>query len=345
MQNVLVFGASYGSLFAMKLVMAGHAVTLVCRDDEADLINRKGTEVRLPLRGDADVTIFRSGDQPGSLAATTPVAVDTSNTTLVIFAMQEPQYSAPEIEQLVKTIAMQGLPCLSIMNMPPLAYMRRILGDDTGALAPCYAAPRVWDHFDPDLVTLCSPDPQAVRPPDQPLNVLRVGLATNFKAAVFGNPAATTILRELERDIAATRFNGRDVPVKLRVHESVYVPLAKWSMLLTGNYRAITRADPRSICDAVHTDLEASQSIYSWTQDLVAFLGASPEDHVPFAKYAKAAESLVNPSSAARAIAAGAHQIERVDKLIQRIARTHGRHNHELDQIVTIVDDALAANA
>ncbi len=345
MQKILIFGASYGSLLAMKLIMAGHRVTLVCRDDEAALINENGTEVRLTLRGDSEPTHLRSGDQPGVLAALTPTEVDPADYTLVAFAMQEPQFNAREISRLVDAVAVAGLPCLSIMNMPPLTYMRRVLGDDVAGLENCYTAPRVWDRFDPALFTLCSPDPQAFRPPDLPLNVLQVGLPTNFKAAAFADADATAILHELERDIAAVRFNGRDVPVKLRVHDSIYVPLAKWCMLLTGNYRAITRDGPRSIREAVHSDLAVSEAIYGWTQQLVTSLGADAADHVPFAKYANAAESLLNPSSAARAIFAGARHIERVDKLVQQIARTHGLSNDQVDATVAIVDEALARNA
>jgi hypothetical protein len=43
--KVLVLGASYGSLLATKIVMAGHHVTLVCLPQEADLINGEGTTV------------------------------------------------------------------------------------------------------------------------------------------------------------------------------------------------------------------------------------------------------------------------------------------------------------
>ena len=44
-RNILILGASYGSLLATKLLMAGHNVTLVCRTKTAELINREGTEV------------------------------------------------------------------------------------------------------------------------------------------------------------------------------------------------------------------------------------------------------------------------------------------------------------
>jgi hypothetical protein len=52
-------------------------------------------------------------------------------------------------------------------------------------------------------------------------------------------------------------LDGKDVPVKLKVFDSLFVPLAKWSMLLTGNYRCITPHEPQSIRDAVHGDLQA----------------------------------------------------------------------------------------
>ena len=52
-RNILILGASYGSLLGTKLLMAGHNVTLVCRNKTAELINRDGTEVRIKLRDEA----------------------------------------------------------------------------------------------------------------------------------------------------------------------------------------------------------------------------------------------------------------------------------------------------
>ena len=34
-------------------------------------------------------------------------------------------------------------------------------------LTPCYRDPDIWVDFDPDLMTLASPDPQAFRPPEE----------------------------------------------------------------------------------------------------------------------------------------------------------------------------------
>jgi len=340
-RNVLILGASYGSLLATKLLMAGHNATLVCREQTADIINREGTEVRIKLRDEATHRPIVSRDLPGTLDAVEPADVDISRYDLVGLAMQEPQYSSPAIRALMNEIAAAKLPCLSIMNMPPLPYLKRIPALATMDLEQAYAHAAVWEQFEPGLVSLCSPDPQAFRPPDEAANVLHVGLPTNFKAAPFADAAHNRLLRELEADIDAVRLDGQDVPVKLKVFASMFVPLAKWSMLLTGNYRCITPHEPQSIRDAVHGDLDLSRSIYCHVDAIAQRLGADPADQVPFEKYAKAAESLLKPSSAARAVAGGAASIERVDLLVKLISHQLGVPNAEIDRTVHIVNQKL----
>lgn len=340
-RNILILGASYGSLLATKLLMAGHNVTLVCRRKTADLINREGTEVRLTLRGEADSRAIRSRDLPGTVDAAAPEQVDVSRYDLAVLAMQEPQYTNHTIRVLMIKIATARLPCLSLMNMPPLPYLKRIPTLAEMDLEAAYTNAGVWDRFEPGLVSLCSPDPQAFRPPDEGANVLQVGLPTNFKAAPFADEAHTRILRELEADIDAVRLDGQDVPVKLKVFDSLFVPLAKWSMLLTGNYRCITPDKMQSIRDAVHTDLARSRAVYEHVDAVARRLGADPRDQVPFEKYAKAAESLLKPSSAARAVANGAPFIERVDLLVKLIAHQLGTPHAEIDQTVQTVDRKL----
>jgi hypothetical protein len=262
--------------------------------------------------------------------------------------MQEPQYGAAGVRELLDRVARARVPCMSIMNMPPLPYLDRVPGVATEPLRSCYDDPTVWQSFDPGHMTLCSPDPQAFRPPEEPVNHLRVTLPTNFKVARFASDEHTAMLRRLEADIEGYRYDldgeGVDLPVKLKVHDSIFVPLAKWAMLLTGNYRCITRAGARSIRDAVHTDIAESRAVYDWVRDLCVALGAAPEDMVPFEKYAAAAEGLSRPSSAARALFAGAASIERVDRLVQGIAAQLGRRNAVVDETVAAVDAGLAGN-
>src|SRR6202043_1967702 len=255
--------------------------------------------------------------------------------------MQEPQYANHTIRVLMIKIAEANLPCLSIMNMPPLPYLKRIPGLADMDPDEAYTNAQVWERFKPGLVSLCSPDPQAFRPPEEAANVLHVGLPTNFKAATFADETHNLLLREMEADIDAGKLDGLDVPVKLKVFDSLFVPLAKWSMLLTGNYRCITLHEPQSIRDAVHDDLKLSQTIYDHVDAIARRLGADPKDQVPFQKYAKAAESLLKPSSAARAVASGAPFIERVDLLVKLISYQLGMPHAEIDRTVQVVDQKL----
>jgi hypothetical protein len=346
--NILVLGASYGSLLATKLAMAGHAVTVVCLPHEAALINDLGTVVRFPIRSRSEMIEVRSKVLCGSILGLSPSGVNISTTDLVVLAMQEPQYSAENLRALMLDIAARRLPTMSIMNMPPKTFLRRMAGVDADALNDCFVSSSVWDAFDPGMMTLCSPDPQAFRPPEDGLNVLQVTLPTNFKAAAFARPEDTAMLRSLQKDIEAARFDlggeSLEVPVKLKVHDSLFVPTAKWAMLLTGNYRCVLANGTRSIRDAVHSDIPASRAIYTWVQQVCVTLGASPDDLVPFGKYAAAAEGLSKPSSAARALFAGAPNIERVDLLVQKIASQLGMRNELVDETVDAVNHRLEIN-
>jgi hypothetical protein len=347
--NTLILGASYGSLLAVKLLLAGHNVHLVCLQAEADVFNAEGAKVRMPVKGRTDLVEVDSRTLPGKMTASNTAGVDPKKYDLVVLAMQEPQYRSDGVRQLLDAVALAKVPCMSIMNMPPLPYLARIPGLDTKALEPCFAEAGVWKNFDPDFMTLCSPDPQAFRPPTEKTNVLQVRLPTNFKAARFASDAHTALLVRLQDDIEACRVAAADgipmeLPVKLKVHQSVFVPLAKWSMLLAGNYRCVQKDGMRPIKDAVHGDIAETRAVYEWVSKLCVSLGANPSDMVPFEKYANAAQSLGSPSSAARALEGGAANIERVDLLVQSIAAQKGQRLQAVDDTVALVDGWLAKN-
>ena len=348
MTDTMIMGASYGSLLAIKLLLAGHNAKLVCLPDEAALINDEGQLVRMPAKGRDGLVEVHSNRLPGTLSAAAPADVDPADYHLIVLAMQEPQYRAPGVRELLDRVAASKKPVMSIMNMPPLAYVRRIPGIDAGALDGCYTDASVWDGFEPPRITLCSPDPQAFRPPDEKTNVLQVSLPTNFKAARFESEDSTALLRGLQADIEAATFDDGAgeiaLPVKLKVHDSIFVPLAKWAMLLTGNYRCVQEDGMRPIREAVHSDLAQSESVYGWVCEVCRALGAAAGDLVPFEKYAAAANGLIRPSSAARALDAGAVNIERADRLVQALAAQKGMRNDVVDETVTRVDAWLDAN-
>src|SRR5437763_32800 len=216
--KILIMGASYGSLLASKMLFGGHSIHLVCLPAEADLINAEGFRVRLPVRGRKDPVVLDSRKLPGKVTAGPPTGVIPQDYDLVGLCMMEPQYRSPGVRELLDTVAKSRVPCMSIMNMPPLPYIKRIPGLDYDALKPAYTDPTVWENFDPKCMTLNSPDPQAIRPPDEQVNVLMVTPPTNFKVANFEDEKSTAILRQPEKGIEAARFDtpaGKiELPVK-----------------------------------------------------------------------------------------------------------------------------------
>src|SRR5271154_724349 len=170
-RNILILGASYGSLLASKAMFAGHNVSLVCLPAEANLINAEGFRVFLPVKGRPAPIEIDSRKLSGKVVAGGTADFDPKNFDLIGLAMQEPQYRSTGVRELLDAVGISRVPCMSIMNMPPLPYVKRIPGLNYDALIPAYTDATVWSSFDPKTLTLCSPDPQAIRPPDQKVNV------------------------------------------------------------------------------------------------------------------------------------------------------------------------------
>ena len=74
--NILLMGASYGSLLASKLLFGGHSIHLVCLPAEAELINAEGFKVRLPVRGRKEPVLLESRKLPGKVTAGAAAGVD-----------------------------------------------------------------------------------------------------------------------------------------------------------------------------------------------------------------------------------------------------------------------------
>src|SRR5215469_12724404 len=124
--NILLMGASYGSLLASKILFGGHSGKLVCLPAEAELINAEGFRVRLPVKGRKDLVEIDSRKLPGKVTAGGAANVNPKDYDLVGLAMQEPQYRSPGVRELLDAVATSKVPCMSIMNMPPLPYLQRI---------------------------------------------------------------------------------------------------------------------------------------------------------------------------------------------------------------------------
>ena len=155
-------------------------------------------------------------------------------------------------------------------------------------------------------------------------------------------------MRQLEKDVEAVRYDAPEgkieLPVKLRVlrfdlraaRQVVDAACRQLSLHHRGRHAHRARGGA--------FQLEEARSVYNFVIDLCVKLGASPDDLVPFEKYAAAAQSLTRPASAARALQNGAPNIERADKLVQLIARQKGLSHPAIDAQVALVDARLDAN-
>lgn len=350
--NVLVLGASYGLLPAVKLALAGHAVTVVGRAEEIAVIAGAPVHVDLPRRRSGERIVLTAPiaahAAPGNLALRTPADAMPEQADFALLAMQEPHFAAPAVAALVARIAAAQVPCLSLMNLAPPPFLARLGTVPEEPLAGVFSAPETWARLDPALVTLASPDAQALRLDPARPGELTVTLASNFKAAPFADQSAQRLLERLARDLSHLQVGvGGELvrpPVALLATASLHAPLAKWPMLLTGNCRSVTEAGPRPIAEAVHADLPASRALYNAVADMVRQLGARQADLVPFDTYARAAAQLIRPSSLARALAGGAQAVERIDRLVLNLLRAQGRDAVEVAKISALIDRQLAAN-
>lgn len=341
--KVLVLGASYGLLPGIKLAMVGHQVTFVGRVDEISQMAQGDLVLRIPWRRTDRICELRTRD----VGFAVPREARPESANLVILAMQEPQFADPDLQALLQRVSNCGTPCLSIMNLPPPPFLRR-LGLNEQAFAGVYSSGPVWDGFDPQRISNASPDPQALRMDPARPGELTVTLASNFKAAPFADPASQAILARLARDMSRLAIiidgNRLTSPVSMLAHSSPFIPLAKWPMLITGNCRCVTKAAMQTIAEAVLYNPNESASIYTAVSDLVLALGAPREVLVPFAVYARATESLVRPSSAARALAGGATHIERIDLLVFQLMQQLGLDISKIEPIVELIERRLAHN-
>src|SRR2546423_11871635 len=136
--KIRIMGASYGSLLGTKLALAGHAVHLICLPAEAELINKEGAIVRMPVKGRDGLVEVNSKKLPGRMSAGGTAGVNPSDYHLAALAMQEPQYRSPGVRELLAAVAKTRGPSMSIMNMPPLPYLKRIPSIDADALRSWY---------------------------------------------------------------------------------------------------------------------------------------------------------------------------------------------------------------
>ena len=312
----LVIGASYGLLPAAKIAAAGHSVTVIGHKDQIRMINQAGVAIRY-----FDKHVLHPPMGADGLCLSTIDSVDPTDFDLVILAIQEPQAASEGISALFQRIG-DRVPVASIMNMPPPPFLDRIPALPREMRQGAYQNHDIWAQLDPDRMTLASPDPQAVcLDPARPGH-LQVTLASNFKFAPFSRIEDQTVLERIVRDATRARQPWGRPPVHMLARRSIFTPLSKWPMLVTGNCRCVQEvAAPISIKDAVYQNLHESRLLFDAVNFCLRGVGAPRESLVLFKNYCNAANQLTRPSSLGQGLMNGAKNVERIDRLVLNLMR------------------------
>ena len=342
--SVLVIGASYGLLPAAKIAAAGMSVTVIGHPEEVAAINRDGVEVHFDPQRCLVPPMGASG-----LSAKTTEAVKPDDYDLVILAVQEPQARAPEIAALLEKLGVSH-PIASIMNMPQAPFLSRNAALKSLIKPGVYSSSEVWAEMADSQMTLASPDPQAYRfDPDRP-GALQVSLASNFKFAPFEDPEDQALLVQVCRRTSRVRAPWGKVPVNFVTKSSLFTPLAKWPMLVTGNCRCLNDdyLAPHSIREAVNKNTAESRSLYEAINAALRDIGTPSETLVPFDHYVAASQKLSRPSSMAMALARGAVAVERIDLLVLELLLHSPAQPQVIDVMTRVsnrISERLQANA
>ena len=280
----------------IKLLFGGHKVTLICLPAEAELINTEG----LPRAhaGQGPQGPGRDRTRASCRASSRPAARQTSTRGL---RPGRPRHAGAAVPLARRArAARRGREVAGAVHVDhehaaaavPEAHPRP---RRRRAEARLHRRRRVWDSFDPGMLTLCSPDPQAIRPPEEKVNVLQVTLPTNFKVARF---EATTS----HRDPAPAREGHRRGALRRRrrqdraageaaactTRSSCRSPNGRccWPATIAASPRTAC-GPPRKRCTATSRPRARSTTGSSTCASSSA---PTPDDLVPFEKYAAAAQ-------------------------------------------------------
>jgi hypothetical protein len=330
MNKVLVFGATYGLLVAHQLDAMGFSVDIVCREIEGNNIEKNRVVVVSNQLNEGNYFHVAQNIKPKKVSQIMDAAHEYD---IVILAMSEQCYSTNEISLLLSAIGELNIPVLSVMNLPPLKFMKKLINQiDESDFKDFYNSYDALDSIKAENITHSSADPQIAG--ISSTSQIKLRLASNFKISAFGNHN-DAVLNEFS---ALSRKNDviRTLGAGFRVYENKYVGMSKLPMLITGNYRCFNSGGIKSIREIVHTDLKKSERIYEKVCELLVRYGVDRSVLVPFRLYAKAAQYLDAPSSFARAKSSGAERLERVDLLVHKLAE---RKNYSFDELDCIIKE------
>ena len=208
--KILIMGASYGSLLGDQAAAGrAHGASWSACPPKPSSSTAKASACACRSRAARAWSRSIRASCRASCPPAAPEGVDPADYDLVALAMQEPQYRSPGVRELLDAVAKAKVPCMSIMNMPPLPYLARIPGLDADAL------PRLLHRSD-GLGRLRSDADDAVQP--RPAGVPSAGGEGQRAAGAAADQLQGGALRvgRAHRDAARARGGHRGRALRRR---------------------------------------------------------------------------------------------------------------------------------
>jgi len=325
--KALVIGANYGLAGAAALLERGFSVDVFCTSAEAFVLNSDGFSINY---GKNQRKSFYPGKNLRSISVPNEKPYD-----VCILAVQEPSINHENILSFLTFLMDSKIPIISFMNIPLLPFINRIIRLSPRDAHYIYVTAQQQQNFCPELIINSSPEPQVFAASN--FNNIYLRLGGNFRCSEFVTMSRATAER--------LRSNENcDIPLYFKDYENLHVSLSKLPMLLAGNYRCFSKSGLQSIKEAVNENIELSAVIYEEVVSVLKSHGGQRRTIIPFRSYLKASRNLDAPSSVAKAIKSGRHEIERSDRLVQRLGSASGVPTPHVDAIVARIDDELTKN-
>ena len=323
-KKVLEIGANYGLLLAGMLQERDFDVEVFGTEKEVETLNQEGFS-------------FNMNDSFWRFAPSNKLkfinSFNEDNYDLVILAVQEPTLSNPKIVEILSFISKNSIPILSIMNIPLLNFLKDIVGiQNIVNSETIYSSLKYSNLLNSKLIINSNPEPQIFS--KDKFNRLNIRLGGVFRCS-----SLNILNKDIILDLTKSIENG--LPTKIKSYKSPWVSLSKLPMLMTGNYRCLNNFKLKSIYESVHLNTNLSEKIYNQIIEIMKKLGAGREAIIPFKLYLRASVKLDAPSSVCRTIINGKQNVERVDKLVQNIAKSISYNSPEIDEIVYNIDESI----
>ena len=233
----------------------------------------------------------------------------SSSYLIAYLGMPEFAYDEPRIKEILKILVEKKLPMISLMNLPPYQYLKKI--NFFIDLKKTYNKNFLMNIPSKNL-THASTEPQIKRKK----NIIFLNHAGTLRISKFSSKKNNLALNE-----AISSFNSitkNSIPLKIRMYDSLWVSLNKLPMLMTGNYRCFDGKKYYSIRKAVNNNKTLSKKIYDLVVRCLILAGAKKKNFIPFNIYLKNIKTLNQISSVARSVK-NKKNIERVDVLVRQI--------------------------